>query len=76
MRGVQHEKWSFSAQERDAAGKYDPSVHDFGGKTFVSLPGYPQSIDSRVIAAADELGGEFEFNLDMNSGYPLGTGAY
>lgn len=41
----------------------------------VSLPEFIQSIDSRVIAAANELGGAFNYNLDMNSGNPLGTSA-
>jgi hypothetical protein len=42
--------------------------------TFVSLPGFPQEIDDMVISTAEQLSGEFPFNLDMNSGRPLGLG--
>lgn len=40
----------------------------------MSLAGFPQAIDGRVIQAAHEQGGEFEFNLDMNNGTALGVG--
>lgn len=29
-----------------------------------------------MIAAANELGGDFKFNIDMNTGIPLGTGEF
>ena len=61
---------------RSTKGQFDPSVHGFKGKTYVSLFGQSQSIDSRVIAAANELGGNFKFNIDMNTGIPLGTGGF
>lgn len=44
--------------------------------TRISPPNHIQQIDDRVFAAADELGGEFKFNLDMNDGNPLGTGEF
>ncbi|KAF5349565.1 hypothetical protein D9756_008826 [Leucocoprinus leucothites] len=69
-----HERWSPPAEPRNTTGEFDPSVHGFKGMTLTSLPGHLQAIDNRVIAAADELGGDFKFNLDMNSGNPLGTG--
>ncbi|RXW23943.1 hypothetical protein EST38_g1904 [Candolleomyces aberdarensis] len=34
----------------------------------------PQAIDAKVCDAAEELGGEFAYNVDTNSGDPLGTG--
>jgi choline dehydrogenase-like flavoprotein len=34
----------------------------------------PEALDEKVMAAADELGGEFAYNIDTNSGDPLGTG--
>ncbi|KXN83424.1 Alcohol dehydrogenase [acceptor] [Leucoagaricus sp. SymC.cos] len=68
-----HEHWTSPAEPRNTTGQFDPSVHGFHGKTSVSLFGHPQAVDDRVIAAANELGGEFKFNLDMNSGHPLGT---
>lgn len=42
--------------------------------TSVSLPGFAQEIDNRVIQTANQLSDEFPFNLDMNSGKPLGLG--
>jgi hypothetical protein len=40
----------------------------------VSLNGYAWPFGPRVIAATKELPDEFPFNLDMNSGKPLGVG--
>ena len=39
----------------------------------MSLPAYPQTVDNRTLAATEELGGIFAFNLDDNRGYPSGT---
>ena len=49
-------------------------MHGFDGITAVSLEGFPTPIDSRIIATTKQLEG-YPFNLDMNSGYPLGIGA-
>lgn len=49
-------------------------MHGFDGLNSVSLPGAPTGIDGKVAAALEELGGEFEFNEDTNSGSPLGFG--
>jgi choline dehydrogenase len=35
-----------------------------------------QPFDQNVLAAIDELGGNFKYNPDMNSGKPLGVGVY
>lgn len=75
MGNIQHERWTLPAEPRNITGQFDPSVHGFHGRTFASLPSALQSVDSRVIAAANELGGDFQFNIDMNSGTPLGTSA-
>jgi hypothetical protein len=39
----------------------------------ISLPGYPEIIDSRVLAAANEpeFSSEFPFQRDMNIGNPV-----
>lgn len=42
--------------------------------TYVSITGSPQAIDHKVIAASKELGGEFAYRKDMNSGDSLGIG--
>ncbi|KAJ7048120.1 hypothetical protein C8F01DRAFT_1240356, partial [Mycena amicta] len=50
--------------------QFDPAVHGFNGINSVTLSGFPTEIDSKVIGTTS-LEGEFPFNLDMNSGYPL-----
>lgn len=39
-----------------------------------SLPGFPSDIDGRVANTTAVLKDEFPFNIDMNSGNPLGVG--
>ncbi|KAJ6498871.1 aryl-alcohol oxidase precursor [Mycena sanguinolenta] len=53
--------------------QFDPSVHGFSGINAVSLQGFPTPINSRIIDTTTQLEG-YPFNLDMNSGYPLGIG--
>ncbi|ESK86158.1 aryl-alcohol oxidase [Moniliophthora roreri MCA 2997] len=69
-----NEKYVPPADGHDTAGQFDPSIHSLTGMNSVSLPGYPQPIDERVLATSEELGGEFAFNLDHNTGYHLGLG--
>ncbi|KXN85629.1 Choline dehydrogenase, mitochondrial [Leucoagaricus sp. SymC.cos] len=69
-----NERWTKPADQHDTDGQFDPSVHSTSGMTFVSLPGFPQEIDSMVISTTKQLNQEFPFNLDMNSGKPLGLG--
>ncbi|GLB35186.1 putative aryl-alcohol oxidase [Lyophyllum shimeji] len=61
------------ADRHDTTGQYDPSFHSVDGINAVSLPGYPQAINGRVIQTTRDLE-EFPLNLDMNSGYLLGLG--
>jgi hypothetical protein len=42
----------------------------------VSVTGYSYSLDALVIKATSELSKEFPFNLDYNSGKPLGLGQF
>jgi choline dehydrogenase-like flavoprotein len=48
-------------------------VHGFNGINSVSLYGFPEPIDGRVIETTKQLA-EFPFNVDYNSGYHLGIG--
>lgn len=73
-RGNKNEKWTSPADHHDTSGQFDPTVHSSSGKTFVSLPGFAQEIDGMVIQATSQLLQEFSFNLDTNSGRPLGLG--
>ncbi|CAA7266121.1 unnamed protein product [Cyclocybe aegerita] len=68
------EKFTPPSDRHNTAGQFDPSVHGFDGLNSVSLPGAPTAIDDRFEAAIDQLGGEFTWNLDTNSGSPLGFG--
>ncbi|KAF8209500.1 hypothetical protein K438DRAFT_1753838 [Mycena galopus ATCC 62051] len=68
-----NEKWVPPADNHNTAGQYNPADHSTTGVNSVSLSGYPTAIDSRVIETTSQLSG-FPFNLDMNSGNPLGIG--
>ncbi|RDB27619.1 Pyranose dehydrogenase 1 [Hypsizygus marmoreus] len=69
-----NEKWTPPIDGHNTTGQFNPQVHSFTGMTAVSLSGNPTSIDGRVINATKQLGPDFKFNLDMNSGSPLGIG--
>lgn len=68
-----HERWVAPADHHNISRQYDPAVHAKDGMTTVSLPGYAQrATDGRSLLASSELGNEFQYNKDMNSGRPLG----
>ncbi|KAJ7471297.1 pyranose dehydrogenase [Mycena galericulata] len=69
-----NEKWTAPADHHDTRGEYNPLVHSTTGMTFVSLAGYRWPVSSRVIQTTQELPDDFPFNLDTNSGFPLGVG--
>ncbi|KAJ7743768.1 alcohol oxidase [Mycena metata] len=68
-----NELFSPPADHHNITGQFNPAVHGFSGINSVSLAGFPSPIDSRVIQTTADLP-EFAFNLDMNSGFPLGVG--
>jgi choline dehydrogenase len=49
-------------------------MHGIKGPVQVSLGGYIGGVDRRVIDTTREFVSEFPYNIDMNSGYPLGIG--
>ncbi|KAF9459331.1 pyranose dehydrogenase [Collybia nuda] len=59
------------ADNHNTDGQYNPSVHSTNGINAVSLAGYPQEIDKRIIQTSRSQP-EFHFNLDLNSGMMLG----
>jgi choline dehydrogenase len=69
-----HERFTQPTDGRNVTGEYDPSIHGFNGMTRTSLPNQIQLFQENIFAAADELGGVFDFNLDLNRGRMLGTG--
>ncbi|KAJ3511702.1 hypothetical protein NLJ89_g3945 [Agrocybe chaxingu] len=68
------EKFTPPSDRHNTTRQFDPSVHGFDGLNSVSLPGAPTVIDDRFEVAIDQLGGEFTYNLDVNSGSMLGFG--
>ncbi|KAG6917144.1 hypothetical protein DXG01_003657 [Tephrocybe rancida] len=71
---VLNERWTAPADNHNTSGQFDPSVHGFNGINAVSLTGYPLNIDPLFIQTTKDLPDEFPFNLDTNSGDPLGLG--
>ncbi|KAJ7791195.1 aryl-alcohol oxidase-like protein, partial [Mycena olivaceomarginata] len=70
-----NEKWTPPVDHHDTREQYDPAFHSTNGINSVSLPALNWPIFSRhVIEASKELPDEWPFNLDMNSGKPLGLG--
>ncbi|KAJ7368922.1 pyranose dehydrogenase [Mycena albidolilacea] len=71
---LKSEKWSPPADHHDTRGQFNPKVHGTKGPISVSLNGFPWStFEQKVIQTTKELPHEFPFNLDMNSGQPLGV---
>ncbi|KAF5364083.1 hypothetical protein D9756_001021 [Leucocoprinus leucothites] len=70
-----NEKWTEPLDHHDTTGQYNPDAHSTTGVTSVSLRGFPlNDIEPRIIQTTQDLAGEFPFNEDYNSGYPLGIG--
>ncbi|TFK24117.1 glucose dehydrogenase short protein [Coprinopsis marcescibilis] len=67
-------RWTKPADNHDTMGQYDPRAHSKTGITSVSLPGFPDAIDTKVAEASEQLGGEFAWNTDTNNGDSLGIG--
>ncbi|KAF5351272.1 hypothetical protein D9756_008220 [Leucocoprinus leucothites] len=70
-----HEKFEDPVDNHNTTGQYDPAIHSTTGRVPVTLPGFsfPQ-VDRLAIQASEQLGGDFQYNEDMNSGTPLGLG--
>ncbi|KAJ3535537.1 hypothetical protein NMY22_g6440 [Coprinellus aureogranulatus] len=68
------EKWSPPADNHDTTGQYDPAYHSTQGPVGISLYGFPEAADPKILQASDELGGHFTFELDGNDGVPMGLG--
>ncbi|KAJ6615857.1 aryl-alcohol oxidase precursor [Mycena sp. CBHHK59/15] len=69
-----NEKWTAPADHHNTTGQFNPAVHSLTGINSVSLPGFSHPFDARIIETTKEKAKEFPFNLDMNSGRPLGVG--
>ncbi|KAJ3884721.1 aryl-alcohol oxidase-like protein [Lentinula edodes] len=67
------EKHVPSWSHRDDRGEYNPAVHGYG-PLHTSLTANVSDLEYHVLKAANELGDEFSYNLDLNSGNGLGLG--
>ncbi|KAI0717830.1 aryl-alcohol-oxidase from pleurotus Eryingii [Cerioporus squamosus] len=56
------------------AGEIDPQIHSHHGYVNITLPNAKFPTDSHIIATTHDLPDEFPFNLDSNSGNPIGLG--
>ncbi|KAJ6495031.1 alcohol oxidase [Mycena sanguinolenta] len=72
---LKNEQWTAPADHHDTQGQYNPAVHGTDGPIQVSISGFSWSeFENHVIQTTNELPDDFPFNLDMNSGKPLGIG--
>ncbi|KAJ7699844.1 alcohol oxidase [Mycena metata] len=72
---LKNERWSAPADNHNTQGQFNPAIHGTKGPISVSLLGYPwPEFAQHVIQTTKELPDDFPFNLDMNSGKPLGIG--
>ncbi|KAF7315922.1 phosphoribosylaminoimidazole carboxylase [Mycena indigotica] len=67
------EKLTPPVDNHNTSKQVDASVHGLNGLNSITVTGFPTEIDSKVIATT-QVDSQFPFNLDMNSGNPLGVG--
>lgn len=67
---LKSEKWSPPADNHDTTDQYNPAFHSTEGMLGISVPGYPQAISGPLREAAEEIG--FNYDNDVNDGVPLG----
>jgi hypothetical protein len=72
---LQNEDFVAPADHHNTSGQFDPSVHSNEGVNSVSLFGFAQPIDSRVIQTTQQVA-EFPYRLDYNSGEHIGIGMF
>ncbi|TBU50173.1 alcohol oxidase [Dichomitus squalens] len=58
----------------NTSGQIDIQIHGTRGPLNITVNNTPYPMDSHVINTTQELGDEYPFNIDMNSGHPLGIG--
>ncbi|KAJ6538131.1 pyranose dehydrogenase [Mycena capillaripes] len=68
------EQWTAPADNHDTTGQFNPHVHGKNGPISVSLSGFAWTeFEKNVMQTTQELPDEFPFNMDVNSGQPLGV---
>ncbi|KAL0564556.1 hypothetical protein V5O48_017489 [Marasmius crinis-equi] len=71
-----NERFTPPSDGHNTAGEIDPLAHSFNGINSVSVSGFRNQIDTRVIRASKSMGNDsdYRFVLDYNSGNQLGVG--
>ncbi|KAF5350971.1 hypothetical protein D9756_008209 [Leucocoprinus leucothites] len=70
-----HERFQTPVDSHNITGQYNPKVHSSTGMMPTSIIGFRHpSVDVLTLTAIQQLGGEFKYNVDFNSGMPLGVG--
>ncbi|KAG6848291.1 hypothetical protein H0H93_001482, partial [Arthromyces matolae] len=70
----QNERWTPPVDNSNTSGRFNPAFHSTTGMNAVSLAGWPQGLDPRVVQTMNQLPQQFPFVLDYNAGNPLGLG--
>ncbi|KAJ6589701.1 aryl-alcohol-oxidase from pleurotus Eryingii [Mycena capillaripes] len=68
-----NERFSPPVDHHNTTGQFNPAVHGYDGINTVTLDGFPIPIEPHIFEATGQIEG-YPFNLDMNSGFPLGIG--
>ncbi|KAF7366526.1 Alcohol oxidase [Mycena sanguinolenta] len=72
---LKNEHWVPPTDGHNETGEFDPAIHGFHGINAGSLPGFTTPpFESMIEEVSQELSDLFPFNLDYNSGFPLGVG--
>uniref|UniRef100_A0A5K1K0S2 Glucose oxidase n=1 Tax=Ganoderma boninense TaxID=34458 RepID=A0A5K1K0S2_9APHY len=58
----------------NTSGEIDIGIHGIRGPVNITVANAPYPIDSRVNATSRELSDQYPYNMDMNSGNPIGIG--
>ena len=74
IRGAQIERLVPPTDHHNTTHQIDPDIHGHHGLVNISLPNTAAPTDPHIIASTEELSIQFPYNVDMNSGNPLGIG--
>ncbi|EPQ59001.1 alcohol oxidase [Gloeophyllum trabeum ATCC 11539] len=69
-----NEKLTPPADGHNTSGQITPSLHGKNGPLEISVYGYANELDDKVVQTTKELSSDFPYNQDQNSGNPLGIG--
>ncbi|KIK53520.1 hypothetical protein GYMLUDRAFT_265013 [Collybiopsis luxurians FD-317 M1] len=69
---LEMENFTGPVDHRNISGEVLPSIHGHNGPLGTTVSGLRLLTDSRILGASSELSAEFPFNIDTNSGDPIG----